>query len=203
MFAACCIYALGFAENAEIWNGRVSMMSFFYLAGQVISSFSLEIAKLRATMSWTENNFSCVYLARTHHTSFLSSCSWTSFPWTGSHLWPCAQAWPAFWFSGNPFTCPSFFNIYPHYIQYPSSVSISAFHRKTQIIPPFHLFVPMRPPSISALRFVNYKSLDLIYAQVMSGVFVAGLVATSALFWLNQENDPVKDMTIDNLEEYM
>jgi len=61
----------------------------------------------------------------------------------------------------------------------------------------------MRPPSISALRFVNYKSLDLIYAQVMSGVFVAGLVATSALFWLNQENDPVKDMTIDNLEEYM
>ena len=42
-----------------------------------------------------------------------------------------------------------------------------------------------------------------VYSQVMSGVFALGLVGTTAMFWLNQENDPIKDITIENLEEYM
>jgi hypothetical protein len=48
-----------------------------------------------------------------------------------------------------------------------------------------------------------HASFINLFPQVMSGAFVVGLAATSALFWFNQENDPVKDMTIDNIEEYM
>lgn len=37
----------------------------------------------------------------------------------------------------------------------------------------------------------------------MSGIFVAGLLGTIALIFLNQENDSFSEMSTENLEEYM
>ena len=123
----------GFAENAEVWNGRVGMMSFVYLMIQE-AIFGPILAK--------EQPFGSV--VRIGH---------------------------------NPF----YFKSFTVYLPLPGGVS----------------------GLLCSPRWKSFSFLKLRARQVMSGAFVAALVALTGVLWLNQENDPIDDITLENLEDYM